>query len=145
MTSLQSQYLLCPLLACKTVRTSLGIDSINWRIPSCWILPHFCQEPTAVLADCGAGWLLYTRRSKSSHKCSIVFKFGDIDGQGSTVTLWLARESTVAQAVCGRVFSCWTTSLLRFIAGSRCGVKTSSLYRAALRFQGMYTSWLYRA
>jgi hypothetical protein len=32
MTSLQSQYLLCPPLACNTARTRLGIHSMNRRI-----------------------------------------------------------------------------------------------------------------
>jgi hypothetical protein len=61
---------------------------------------------------------------------------------GSTLTFWLARKSTVARAVCGRALSCWQTSLRKFIAGSMCGVKTSSLYRAALRLPGMCTSWV---
>jgi hypothetical protein len=78
------------------------------------------------------------------HKSSIGFKSSDLNGQGSTVTFWLARKSTVARAVCDRVLSCRKASLRRFIAGSICGVKTSSLYRAALRFPWMCTSWVFR-
>jgi len=55
---------------------------------------------------------------------------------GSTLTFWLARKSTVVRAVCSRALSCWKTSLRRFIAGSMCDVKTSSLYRATLRLPG---------
>jgi hypothetical protein len=36
------------------------------------------------------------------HKCYIGFKSSDLNGQGSTVTFWLARKSTVARTVCGR-------------------------------------------
>ena len=54
MTSLQSQYLLCPPLACNTAQTHLGIDSINRRIRSCGILPILAQEPAAVLAEFAA-------------------------------------------------------------------------------------------
>jgi len=101
MTSLQSQYLVCPPLACSTTGTSLGIDSINRRIRSCGILPHSCSRAyCSSCRVCGAGWRLRTRRSKSSHKLSIGFKSGDLEGQGSTVTFWLARKSTVARAVC---------------------------------------------
>jgi hypothetical protein len=57
---------------------------------------------------------------------------------------WLARKSTVTRAVCGRALSCWKTYLRRLIAGSMCGVKTSFLYRAALRLPWMCTSWVYR-
>ena len=146
MTSRQSQYLLCPPLACNTERTRLGIDSTNRRIWSCGILPHSCSSACCSLCRVyGAGWRLHTRRSKSSHKCSIRFKSGDLNGQGSTVTLWLARKSTVAQAVWGRALSCWKTSKWRFIAGSMFGVNTSYLYRAALRLTGMFTSCVFRA
>jgi hypothetical protein len=48
---LQSQYMLCPPLACNTARTRLGIDSINRRIRSCGIPPIIVQEPAAVLAE----------------------------------------------------------------------------------------------
>ena len=51
MTSLQSQYLWCPPLACNTARTRLCIYSINRRIRSCGILPIRAQEPAAVLAE----------------------------------------------------------------------------------------------
>jgi hypothetical protein len=78
------------------------------------------------------------------HKCSIGFKSSDLNGYGATVTLWLARKSTVARAVCDRALSCWKTSLRRFTAGNMCGVKTSSLYRAALRLSWMCTSWVFR-
>jgi hypothetical protein len=54
MTSLQSQYLLCPPLACNTARTRLGIDSINRRMRSCGILHILAQEPAAVLAEFAA-------------------------------------------------------------------------------------------
>ena len=50
----------------------------------------------------------------------------------------------VARAVCRRALSRWKTSLRRFIAGSMCGVKNSSLYRAAIRLPGMCTSWVFR-
>ena len=123
MTSLQSQYLLCPPLACNTAWIRLGIDSINRRIRYCGILPKFCSR--ACCSSCrvwGARWRLRTRRFKSPHKCSIGFKSDDLNGKGSTVTLWLA--------VWGRTLSCWITFLWRCIEGSMCGVKTSSLYRA---------------
>ena len=143
MTSLQNQYLLCPPLACNTARTRLDIDSINRGIRSCRILPHSCARACiSSCRVCGAGWRLCTRRSKSSHECSVGFKSGDLDGQGSTVTFWLARKSTVAWAVCGRALSCWKTSIPRFIAGSMRGVKSSSLYRAALKLLGMCTRWV---
>jgi hypothetical protein len=146
MTSLQSQCLLCPPLACSTSRTRLGIDSINRRIRSCGILPHSCSRACCSSCRvCGAGWRLRTSRSKLSHKCSIGFKSGDLYGECRIVTFWLARKSTVARAVYGRALSCWKTSLRRFIAGSMCGVKTSSLYRAALRLPGMCTSWVFWA
>jgi hypothetical protein len=145
MTSLQSQYLLYPPLACNTARTRLGIDSINRRIQSCGISPHSCSKSCCSSCRvCSAGWRLHTRRFKSSHKCSIGLKSGDLGGQGSTVTFWLARKSTVARVVCGRALSCYKTFLRRVIAGSMCGVKTSSLYRAALRLPGMCTSWVFR-
>jgi hypothetical protein len=121
MTSLQSQYLLCPPLACSTAQTRLDIDPINRQIRSCKILAHSCSR--ACYSYCrvsGAGWQLRTRRSISSHKWSIEFKYGDLDGQGSTVTFWLARKSTVARTVCGRALSCWKTFIRRFIAGSMC-------------------------
>ena len=128
MTSLQSQYLLCPPLACNTARTRLDIDSINRRIRSCGMLPRSCSR--AYCSSCrvyGADWRLRTRRSEASHKLSIGFKSGDLDGQGSAVTLWLARKSTVVRAVCGRALSCRKTFLQRFDAYTMCGVKTSSL------------------
>jgi hypothetical protein len=40
---------------------------------------------------------------------------------------------------------CWKTSLRRFIAGNMCCVKTSSLYRVALRLPGMCTGWVFWA
>ena len=84
MTSLQSQYLLCHPLACNTARTRLGIDSIDQRIRSCGILPHSCSRACCSSCRiCGAGCRLRRRRSKSSHKCSIGFKSGDLDGQGA--------------------------------------------------------------
>ena len=87
MTLLQSHYLLCPPFACNTARTHLGIDSINRRIRSCGILPHSCSRACCSSCRvCSVGWRLRTRRSKSSHKCSIGFKSGDLRGQGSTVT-----------------------------------------------------------
>jgi hypothetical protein len=55
----------------------------------------------------------------------------------------MAKKSTVARAVCGRALSCWKTSLQRSIAGSMCGVKTSSLCRTALRLPWMCTSWFF--
>ena len=53
MTSLQSQYMLCPPLACNTTRTHLGIDSINPRIRSCRT-PILAQETVVVLAEFAA-------------------------------------------------------------------------------------------
>jgi hypothetical protein len=67
MTPLQSQYMLCPPLTCSTARIRLGIDSINRWIRSCGILPHSCSRACcSSCRDCGAGWRLRTRRSKSS-------------------------------------------------------------------------------
>jgi hypothetical protein len=63
---------------------------------------------------------------------------------GSTLTFWLDRKSTVARVMCGRALPCWQISLRRFIAGSMCGVKTSSLYRAAIRLPGMRTSLVFK-
>ena len=51
MTSLQSQYLLRPPLACSTARIRLGTDSINRRIQSCGILPILAQTSAAVLVE----------------------------------------------------------------------------------------------
>ena len=51
MTSLQSQYLLCPPLTYNIGRTHFGIDSINRRLRSCEIRPILPQEPAAVLAE----------------------------------------------------------------------------------------------
>ena len=67
MTSLQSQYLLCPPLACNTARIRLGIDSINRRIRYCGILPHSCSRACCSSCRvCSAHWRLCTHRSKSS-------------------------------------------------------------------------------
>ena len=68
-----------------------------------------------------------------------IVSFSTLNYQGST-----ARKSTVARAVCDRALSCWKTSLRRFIADSMCGVKTSYLYRVALRLTLMCTSWVFR-
>ena len=38
--------------------------------------------------------------------------------------------------MCGRALSFWKTSLRRFIAGSMCGVKTSSLYLSGVKVAG---------
>jgi len=54
MTSLQSQYLLCPPLACNTARTRLGIYSIDQRIRLAEYSPILAQEPAAVLAEFAA-------------------------------------------------------------------------------------------
>jgi hypothetical protein len=56
--------------------------------------PILAQEPAAVLAEfASAGWWLRTRRSKLSHKCSIGFKSGNLDGQGSTYRSgWLESQ-----------------------------------------------------
>ena len=54
MTSLQSQYMLCPPLACSTTRTHLGIDSINRRIRLAEFSPILAQEPAVVLAELAA-------------------------------------------------------------------------------------------
>ena len=144
MTSLQSQYLLWPSLACNTAWTRLCIDSINWQIRSCGILLHSCSRACCSLS-CLQRWLTTAHVSiQVIHKCSIGFKSSDLNGQGSTVTFWLAKKSTVERTVCGRALSCWKTSLRRSITGSMCGVKTPSLCRAALRLLWMCTSWGFR-
>ena len=106
MTSLQRQYMLCPPLACITARTRLGIDSINRRIRSCGILPHSCSRACGSSCRvCGASWRLRTRRSKSSHKWSIGFKSGDLDGQGALLhSGWLESQQwhELYAAECGR-------------------------------------------
>jgi hypothetical protein len=145
MTSFQSQYLSCAPLACTTPRIRLGIDSINRRIRSCEILPPLLLKSILQFLQTLRRWLMTTHESiQAIHRCSIGFISRDLKGQGSTVTLWLARSLTVARAVCGRALSCWKTSLRRFIASSMCGVKTSSVYRAALRLPWMCTSWVFR-
>ena len=76
MTSLQSQYLLCPPLTCNTAGIRLGIDSINRWIRSCGILPILAPEPAAVLVEIAAlvdDWC--TRRSKP-RGCSGTQKVG---------------------------------------------------------------------
>jgi hypothetical protein len=54
MKSLQSQYMLCPPLACNTTQTHLGIDSINRRIRLAELSPILAQEPVVVLAEFAA-------------------------------------------------------------------------------------------
>jgi len=54
MTSLQSQYLLCPPLACNTARPRLGIDSIDQEYSIVEFSPILAQEPAAVIAEFAA-------------------------------------------------------------------------------------------
>jgi hypothetical protein len=57
------------------------------RIRSCAILPHSYSRACCISCIvCSAGLRLRTRRSKSSHKCSIGFKSGDLDDQGALPT-----------------------------------------------------------
>jgi hypothetical protein len=123
MTPLQSQYMLCPPLACYTVPTRLDIDSINRRIRSYGILPILAQKPAVVLQSLRR-WLTtaYASIQIIQHKCPIGLKSGDLGGKGNTVTFWLARKSTVERTMCGWAL-CWKPSLQRFIAGSMCGFK----------------------
>jgi hypothetical protein len=53
MTSLQSQYLLCPPLACNTARTRLDIDSID-EYSLAEFPPILAQDPAVVLAEFAA-------------------------------------------------------------------------------------------
>ena len=91
--------MLCPPLACNTTQTRFGIDSISRPIRSCGIPPFQLKSLLLFLQSLWRWLRLRTRRSKSFHKCSIGFKSGDLDGTGTTVTLWLAIKSTVARAV----------------------------------------------
>ena len=56
--------------------------------------PHSCSR--ACSSSCivwGAGWRLCTCQSKSSHKCSIGFKSGDLDGEGALLRSgWLESQ-----------------------------------------------------
>ena len=54
MTSFQSQYLLCPPLACNTARTRLSINSINQRIRLAESPPFLAQEQAAIIAEFAA-------------------------------------------------------------------------------------------
>ena len=54
MTSLQSQYLLCPPLACNTTRSHFGIDSINRQYGLAEFSPILAQEPVVVLGEFAA-------------------------------------------------------------------------------------------
>ena len=144
MTSLQSQYMLCPPLACTTVPTRFYIDSINRRTLCCGILPILAQKPAVVLQSLRR-WLTTAHASiQIIPQMSYWVEIRWFRRPGSTVTFWLARKSTVERAMCGGAL-CWKPSLQRFIAGSMCGVKTSSLYWAALRLPGMCTSWGFMA
>jgi hypothetical protein len=61
--------------------------------------PILAQEPAVVLAQSLRRWLTTAHASiQVIHKSSIGFKSSDLNGQGSTVTFWLARKSTVARA-----------------------------------------------
>ena len=137
MTSLQSQYMLCPSLACNTARTRLYQSTKTvLRNSLSFLLKGLLQFLQSLRC-----WLTTCARVDPSHPQMFYwFKSSDLNGQGCTVTFWLTRKSTVARVVCDRVLSCRKTSLRRFIAGSMCGVKTSSLYRAALRLPWMCTS-----
>jgi hypothetical protein len=59
----------------------------------------------AILAEFAALVDDYARVDPSHHICSIGFTSSDLNGQGSTVTFWLARKSTVARAVCSPALS----------------------------------------
>jgi hypothetical protein len=140
MPSLQSQYMLCPPLACNTVPIRLYIDSINRRIRSCGIHLILAQNSAVVLQSLRR-WLTTARALiQIIPHMSYWVEIRCLDGQGSTVTFWLSGKSTVERAMCGRAL-CWKPSIQRFIAGSMCGFKTLYMYPAALRLLGMCTSW----
>jgi hypothetical protein len=81
-----------------------------------------------------------TRLSDWSQRCSVEFKSGNLDDQGSTLELWLARKSTVARVVCGLALSCWKTFLCVLMTGRIWGWRISLQYLCAVKLPGTRTS-----
>ena len=141
MTSLQRQYMLCPSLTCNTARTRLSIDSVNRRIRSCRILPILAQEPVAVLAEFAA-LVDDCTRVDPYHPTNVILGSNLVIQTTKGALLhsgWLESQQYHELCAAERCRA-GKTSIRRFIAGSMCGVKTSSLYRAALRLPWMCTS-----
>ena len=78
------------------------------------------------------------------HKCSIEFKSSDLNGQGALLRSgWLVSQQQ--HELCAA--ECCHAEKLPYggsFRASICGVKTSSLYRAALRLPWMCTSCVFR-
>jgi hypothetical protein len=92
------------------------VDDLDRRVRSCQPTPKTIQELQQALEQ-EWGRILQDRIRRLIES----IPRSDLNGQGSTVTFWLARKSTVARTVCGRALSCWKISLRRFIADSLCG------------------------
>ncbi len=61
-------------------------------------------------------WMLenlrsFTFRLRMPHRCSIVFRSGDMLGQSITFTLSFFSQAVVVLEVCFRSLSCWNTAL----------------------------------
>jgi hypothetical protein len=129
MTSLQSQYLLCPPLACNTVPTRLDIDSINRRIRSCGILGDgfwlsvpgtFCVVSLAVTVR----FLSWTTRMQRSCAANVILGRPDhwrsaVEPLNSVVKLFLdpALDTATQNIFIGRLleFRIQSLDLIMFI------------------------------
>ena len=138
-----TQYLVCPPFASRRATHLLRIELKRLTIVACGMLFHSSSRATrswGMLS--GTGTRSRTRRSRTSHRCSMGDMSGEYAGQSRTGMCSASRSCIQIPATWGRALSCWALSCWKVTScwrtnGTTIGVRISSQYICPFKFPSM--------